>query len=174
MTEPRICRTLVAIAAFAALGSGSAFASCGPNATRTYGDITAIRYARTACFGHCPNYEVLVSQQGFYYVGKSDVSKHGTYKAPLGNTLARVRKTLEAHRFFKLVVPHIAVMDVPHLILSVERCGLATRLDFPQLDEREGVTRLFDALDAIVAHAAWRKTSDSVESPLPRLAPFAR
>ena len=156
----------------AAAGTGSAFAACGQHKVPTYDDVTAIRYARTACFGHCPNYEVLFTQQGYYYVGRGDVAKHGTYEAPLGDAFSRARRALAAHEFYKLNARESNVMDVPHLVITVERCSVTTRLNWPQLDARADITALFDALDAIVARGAWKKTRDSVDSPLSFTAPI--
>jgi hypothetical protein len=58
-----------------------AWAACGQGKAPTYGDIDAIRYEGTNCFGKCPSYEVLFTKKrACYYVGIRYVSKIGTYQ----------------------------------------------------------------------------------------------
>lgn len=74
-------RTFALIGMFVALCASSVSAACGRNGTPNYRDVEAVRYVRTSCFGHCPNYEVLFWGSSLWYVGRSDVARHGTYQA---------------------------------------------------------------------------------------------
>jgi Domain of unknown function (DUF6438) len=151
----------------------AAFAQCH-RGTITYGDIEAVRYARTPCFGRCPVDEVLLSRQGNYYVGRKYVAKTGTYTNADGNALARAIHLLEESRYFTLVVPkHSAfVTDLPHSIISVERCGVTTVLDWNHMAGSGPLEALFKRLDAARDSLTWKKSSDAMDSPLPRLAPI--
>lgn len=148
-----------------------AYAACGPGKTPTYGDISAVRYAHTNCLGRCPSYEVLIWLD-LWYVGRTYVDMPGTYKAPVGNTLMRARRILEAHKFFSLNAVEGEVTDVPHLIVAAVRCSVTTTLDWPAFEKRPDITNLFDALDALIKNVKWHKTSDSTESPEGLLAPI--
>jgi hypothetical protein len=73
---------------------------------------------------------------------------------------------LERHAFFTLSVTPQLVTDVPHLIISVERCDVTTKLDIPDFGQRRDIEELFKELDAVADRVHWKKTSDSYDSPL--------
>ncbi len=152
-------------------------ASCGIGKHPSYSDIRAIRYARTSCFGKCPDYEVLFSDLGLYYAGRRWVKMTGTYEAehPTDEQFRRgvlpasfrlAVRLLERYDFFDLSVEPVLVTDVPHYIIAVERCNVTTKLDMPSYPERRDVEGLFDALDVIKDQVHWTKTSDTDASPL--------
>lgn len=154
-----------------------AYASCGFGKQPGYSDIWAVRYARTSCFGKCPDYEVLFSNLGLYYVGRRWVQMTGTYEAetPTNDEFTRgaIPKSLrlaigvlERHTFFTLSVKPQLVTDVPHLIIAVERCDVTTKLDIPDFGQRRDIAELFKELDAVAEGVHWKKTSDSDDSPL--------
>lgn len=146
--------------------TGHARAACGPGKVPSYSDISGLRYARTDCFGKCPSYEVLIWELGLYYVGRTYVDRPGTYEAPVGDTLLRARALLEAHHFFSLNYDdRRLITDVPHYIVAVVRCGVTTKLDWPEFGDRPDIESLFNAFDALVKNVKWHKTSDSTESP---------
>lgn len=163
-----MCHRLIVFGvAFLIACMGSARAACGPGKVPSYEDIRGLRYVRTGCFGKCPNYEVLISGLGLYYVGRTYVDRPGTYEAPLGDTLLRARALLQAHHFFALNYDdRTLITDVPHYIVAVVRCGVTTKLDWPEFGDRPDIESLFNAFDALVKNTKWHKTSDSTESPL--------
>lgn len=169
-----MCTRLIAFGVVFLIASTSyAQAACGPGKVPGYDDISGLRYVRTECFGKCPSYEVLIWGLGLYYVGRTYVDRHGTYEAPLGNTLLRARTLLAAHHFYALNYDDTRhVTDVPHYILAVARCGVSTKLDWSSAAGRPDIESLFNALDALVKNVKWRKTSDSTESPVNLFAPI--
>ena len=159
---------LTALVVTALLGcTAYADAACGRGQTPTYSDIEGLRFVRTDCFGTCPSYEVLISPFGLYYVGRKYVDKTGTYQASLGNTVTLAKEILQKHDFYRLNYDDSGLItDVPHFILAVERCGVTTKLDWPDYGNRPDIQTLFNALDTIIRNKAWHKTSDSTDSPL--------
>lgn len=129
--------------------------------------------------GTCPDYEVLFSNLGLYYVGRANVRMHGTYEAETPKNYApawspdglrQAVKVLQQHNFFSLSVVPSIVTDVPHLIISAERCGVTTKLDLADSGRRPDIEKLFDQLDAITDRVTWGKTSNDLSSPLGLLA----
>jgi hypothetical protein len=127
--------------------------------------------------GKCPDYEVLFSNLGLYYVGRRWVQMTGTYEAEtptndeftrgaIPKSLRLAISALERHAFFNLSVTPQLVTDVPHLIISVERCDVTTKLDIPDFGQRRDIEELFKELDAVADRVHWKKTSDSYDSPL--------
>ncbi len=148
-------------------------AACGQGKVPTYGDIDAIRYERTNCFGKCPDYQVLfASRNECYYVGTQYVPKHGTYEAVCSPAVVkRAIAVLERQEFYSLNYDSsILVLDAPHYIISVERCGVTTKLDWPWREDRKDIESLFSELDVITDDIRWHKVSNSLESPLPLVA----
>jgi hypothetical protein len=147
--------------------TGYTYAACGQGKVPTYNDISGLRYVRTDCFGKCPSYEVLISNlPGLDYVGRRYVDMLGTYEAPLGHTLTSAQVVLERHHFYGLNYDDTKhITDVPHYIVAVARCGVTTKLDWPDFGDRPDIESLFNALDALVKNVKWHKTSDSTESP---------
>ena len=147
-------------------------AACGEKSTPSYSDITAIRYVRTNCFGKCPTYEVLFTREGCYYVGIANVSRHGTYESACSaEVIDEATSMLKSHQFYYLNAgPDVIVTDVPHLVIAVERCGVTTKLDWPDWEKRPDIPSLFSDLDRITNAIYWRRVSTSLRSPLPLLA----
>jgi Domain of unknown function (DUF6438) len=162
-----------------ALSTSPAQSACG-KARPTYTDIEAVRYERTGCFGKCPTYQVLFSNLGCYYVGIQYVPKHGTYKSACSTLiLKQVSEVLKTRGFYDLNYnSRVLILDTPHYIVSVERCGVTTTLDWPSTEDanldRKDIRALFDELDIVTRQMAWRMVSGSVESPLPLLDPIPR
>ena len=125
-----------------------------------------------SAFGTCPDYEVLFSNHGLYYVGRAYTSKRGTYEATDTRALRRAIAVLQQLEFFKLSVQPSLIMDAPHFIVAAQRCGVSTKLDWPFFGSRPDIEALFDKLDGITNSLTWRKSSTSVESPLNLLAPI--
>jgi hypothetical protein len=146
-----------------------ASASC-VRGSPTYSDIDAVRFERTNCFGgKCPTYEVvLTKEEGCYYVGMHNVDKIGTYKgACVGSTMLRTIAALRTHAFYTLHYDsEVLALDVPHYIVSVERCGVTTILDWPAYEGRKDIMGLLDNLDRVADSVRWHKISDSVQEPL--------
>ena len=165
----RTVRTIAFAAVFGILSNTVCHAACGFGKTPAWSDIEAVRYVRTNCFGKCPSYEVLFWKHGFYYAGHEYVDMPGTYEAPYRqSTFNEVVGTLRQHDFFAMNCDsHMLVMDTPHLIVAVVRCGVTTKFDWPSYGRRTDVPALFDSLDAITKTIPWHKTSDKQESPEP-------
>jgi|HubBroStandDraft_4_1064222.scaffolds.fasta_scaffold00001_233 hypothetical protein len=136
-------------------------AACGKGKIPNYEDITTVAYERTNCFGHCPTYQVIISKLEVTYVGAAWVDMTGTYETPLGHTLPRARSILKAHNFYNLNYDDSPlVTDVPHYIVAALRCGVTTKIDWPDFGPRADILSLFDDLDSMVEHLKWHKTSD--------------
>ena len=105
--------------------------ACGIGQVPKYSDISAVRYEKTACYGVCPNYEVLFSNRGLFYVGRSNVAKHGTYESSDIRKFAEAVSLLSRLDFFAFRIKPVLITDVPHYIVAVERCGVTTKLDWP-------------------------------------------
>jgi Domain of unknown function (DUF6438) len=143
-------------------------AACGRGAP-VYNDIDAVRFERTNCFGNCPAYQVLLTKDGdCYYVGMRNVKKVGTYKGTCSRgTLMRAIVALRSHDFYTLNYDSaVLVLDAPHYIVSVERCGVTTILDWPAHEPRKDIRALLDDLDQISESIRWQKISDSIQTPL--------
>ena len=154
-------------------GIGPAQAACGIGKLPTY-SVEAIRYERTNCFGQCPSYQVLfTSYLGCYYLGFQNVSKHDTFESSCSDqTVRRASLVLMQHDFFNMNCdPSVRVQDAPHYIVSVERCGVTTSLNWPSHGERTDIKSLFNDLDFITKSLKWSKTNASLEPPLPLLVP---
>lgn len=165
--------SLIAVLIAASVTPQISLAACGRGLTPTYRDIEAIRYERTNCFGECPSYEVLFTRDlGCYYVGSKYTSKLGTYKSNCSYTVLKgAIAVLDSHAFYALNYDSsVLVLDAPHYILSVVRCGVTTKLDWPAHDNRQDIESIFARLDAIANRLTWHKVSDSTESPLPLVA----
>lgn len=148
-------------------------AACGKGKTPAYGDIEAIRFERTNCYGKCPSYEVLFARTTTdkyecYYVGREYVSKHGTYQADCSSaTFQKAVGALEFSDFYQLNYDSsVIVTDVPHYVVGAERCGVTTKLDWPASEKRQDIPSLLDQLDGIANSLRWHRVSNSLESPL--------
>lgn len=141
-----------------------ASAACGPGKVPTYSDIEAIWYERTNCFGKCPGYQVAFWKFGECdYVGYKYVSRIGRYEYPCSSDiLKRAIEVLRNDDFYSLDYDSsILVMDAPHYIVAAKRCGVTTKLDWPEYENRKDIESLFDSLDAITTRIRWYKVSNS-------------
>jgi|HubBroStandDraft_5_1064220.scaffolds.fasta_scaffold22314_3 hypothetical protein len=165
------CGALIMTVAFMASSSAGG-AACG-HGTASYTDINAVRYERGGCFGHCPYYQVLFTRLGkCYYVGMKNVSKLGTYESSCSpRILLRAANVLRSRNFYGTDYDSSAlILDTPHYIVSAERCGVTTILNWPAHGTNSRITGLMDDLDAITKRVKWRKISDSSESPVSGIA----
>jgi hypothetical protein len=161
------------VALAVAASSSPALGACGQGKVPTYGDIGAIRYERTACVRNCPSYQVLFTNFGECdYVGRAHVPRHGTYRAICSfSILKRAIVVLEKHQFISINYVPILATDTSNYIVSVERCGVTTILDWPVNDDRQkDIESLLDGLDVITGQIRWHKVSDSLQSPLSQFA----
>lgn len=143
-----------------------AVAACGSGKVPNYTDIDAIWYQRTNCFGKCPGYEVAFYSDGdCYYVGYRYVSKLGRYgQTCTSRTFKRAKQILQSHDFYHLNYDSsVLVMDAPHYIVATQRCGVATKLDWPAFENRRDIESLLDGLDTITDNIHWHKISNSTE-----------
>lgn len=141
-------------------------AKCGHGERPSYSDIDEVRYAATNCFGHCPNYQVLFTRRGGCgYVGISDVARRGTYEGTCSfEIFKRAVRALQARDFYSINYDSSAlVLDTPHSIISVERCGVTTTLDWPDAPPEPRITLLMNDLDAITKGIKWRKTGSGTQ-----------
>jgi hypothetical protein len=154
-------------------------ASCGLGKQPSYSDISAVRYKHTACRGGCAEFEVLFSTFGLYYVGRAHVQMRGTYQVGVParydpswkpEALRLATAALEKAQFYRLSVRPSIITDVPHLIISVERCRVTTILDFANYGQRPDIEKVADELDEVVTRIPWQKVSNTLNSPLPSTA----
>jgi hypothetical protein len=149
----------------------SAEARCGRGQLPNYGDVDAVRYERSNCFGgKCPNYSVLFTKEGqCYYVGTANVGMIGTYRGACTSlTFNSVKSALRGYGFYDLNFDSgVLVLDAPHYLISVDRCGVTTRLDWPAYEDRKDILALLKRLDVITNNVPWRKTGNGLQPPFP-------
>lgn len=166
-----LARILSALSVPLAFGAsiGTAKSACGQGMVPTYGDIAAIQYERTNCFGSCQNYQVLFSNdRECYYVGIRNVSRRGTYQGGCSKVVfKRLIDVLAGHDFYSINYNSaVLVLDAPHYVISVQRCGVTTKLDWPVHGARKDIESLFDALDVVTNEISWHKISSRKLQPL--------
>lgn len=157
-------RLVAAIGFLLTISSAPVLAECGPGKTPTYADVQSVSYGRTACFGRCPSYEVLFTYYNdCEYVGELYVAMPGTYESDCSpDVLRRAVAALNVHKFYTLNYDsHVVVTDVSHYFVSVKRCGVTTKLDWPAYNERKDIESLLSALDKITRRIPWQKKSDA-------------
>lgn len=152
--------------AFAAGMSSAApvFAACGTGQVPNYRDIQSVRYEKTTCFGVCPSYAVSFSPARLTYDGRSNVARMGMYESAEAGKFTDVVALLSKLDFYAIKVKPVFVTDVPHFIIEVERCGVATRIDWPALvwpgvSATHDLRTLFNGLDRITNSVVWHKAS---------------
>jgi hypothetical protein len=159
-----IIRRLAFVLAFTAVASSGApaFAACGNGQIPNYRDIAAVRYEKTACYGVCPSYEVSFSRGGLSYTGRANVARMGDYTSSETGKFSDVVALLSKFDFYSFKVKPVFVTDVPHFIVEVQRCGVATKIDWPALvwpgvSGTHDLRDLFKGLDRITNSVAWHK-----------------
>ena len=138
-----------------------ALAACGSGQTPGYGDISSVRYEKTACYGVCPSFEVSFSRAGLTYTGRDNVARIGNYTSSETGKFDDVVALLSRLQFYSFKVKPVFVTDVPHYIISVERCGVNTSLDWRAMvytgASGGDFGALFNGLDRITNSVVWRK-----------------
>jgi hypothetical protein len=139
-----------------------AHASCGLGKTPRYSDIQLIRFERKNCLGGCVNFEVELSLDGFHYRVNTGTTNEREYSSPFARKIFdRSVTTLKNHAFYLMNYDSsVLAFDTPHLILSAERCGVTTTLDWPLYEHRQDIEGLFNALSTIRDDVDWRKTAN--------------
>ena len=128
--------------------------------------ITEITLERTACFGTCPIYKLILKSDGTaVYIGTRFVERLGTYTAYVSG-FEHLAKIIEARRYFSLSDRYTKpVTDLPSAITSVVRNGKRKTVEnygnFGPLELWEIET----LIDGVVANARWEKVSDSITKP---------
>lgn len=124
--------------------------------------ITEITLERTACYGFCPIYKVILKSDGTAtYIGVKFVERTGTYKAYISG-FENLAKIIEARRYFSLRDRYTEpVTDLPSAITSVVRNGKRKTVEnygnFGPLELWEVET----LIDGLIANARWEKVSNS-------------
>ena len=139
-----------------------AFAACGNGQTPGYGDVSVVRYEKTVCFGVCPSYEVSFSPRVLTYEGRANVTKMGRYESSETAKFSDIIALLAKFDFYSFKIKPVFVTDVPHYIISVERCGATKTLDWPALvypavSGSHDIRALFNGLDRITDGVRWQK-----------------
>lgn len=86
----------------------------------------------------------------------------GSYEAPEAGEFVEVIALLAKLDFYSMNVKRAYVTDVPHYIVSVERCGVTKRIDWPALvwpgvSGTHDIRDLFNGLDRITNSISWRR-----------------
>ncbi|OLE55516.1 MAG: hypothetical protein AUG51_03445 [Acidobacteria bacterium 13_1_20CM_3_53_8] len=151
---------------------------------QSVGQITEISLSRTACFGRCPVYEVILRADGTAtYIGRRFAPRTGTYRGKISNRgFNKLAKLLTARNFFNFE-DHYAVRatDLPSATTSALRDGVRKSVqDYGpgfeedmrrngQPTEREhapaGLLEIERAIDAVAARIKWVKVSDDTTAP---------
>lgn len=145
-----------------------AMAACGQGAVPKYGDINAIEFERANCFGSCQSYQVLITnEQQCYYIGIRNVSKLGSFQGACSPAiLKRAIAVLERNDFYNLNYDSSTlVLDAPHYVISAERCGVTTKLDWPVHGIRKDIETLLMELDTITDTINWHRVSSHPQLP---------
>lgn len=141
--------------------STSAQAACGYHKSPSYTDVTLVEYEKMFCDGTCPIYRVAFTRRELYYHGGKFVRLLGDYEAPGTDEFTRVVAALSEHHFFRLSVDTSALppFGIPTWAVAVFRCGVLTQLEWENFgSENPDIVSLFQVLDAITMHTAWKRT----------------
>lgn len=123
--------------------------------------ITEITLERTACFGFCPIYKVILrSDNTATYIGVRFVERQGTYKAYTSG-FEYLAKIIEARRYFSLRDQYTEpVTDLPSAITSVVRGKRKTISNYGNSGPIE-LWEIETLIDGLIANARWEKVSDT-------------
>lgn len=130
--------------------------------------ITEITLERTACFGFCPIYKLILRSDGTAtYIVMRFVERQGTYKA-YSSGFEHLAKIIEARRYFSFRDRYTEpVTDLPSAITSVVRNGKRKTVEnygnFGPIELWEIET----LIDGVIANARWEKVSDSTTNKIP-------
>ncbi len=126
----------------------------------SFADTTSISFAKTSCFGKCPTSEVVLSHDGFLYFGDRYAERSGTFSSAFNSKVFdRAIDILRSRNFFRLNFDDKAlILDTPHTIVSLTRCGVQTTIDYPGV-ARPDILGLFLQLNAAVEGVQWVKTN---------------
>jgi hypothetical protein len=128
-----IPRFVFGFALFAAISSmAPAYAACGSGRVPGYGDISSVRYEKTACYGVCPSYAVSFSPALFTYDGRSNVARLGTYESSETAKFKDVVALLAKFDFYSFKVKPGFVTDVPHFIVELSAAAVPRKSTGPR------------------------------------------
>jgi hypothetical protein len=124
--------------------------------------ITEITLERTACFGFCPIYKVILrSDNTATYIGMKFVERQGTYKAYISG-FEYLAKIIEARRYFSLRDRYTEpISDMPSAITSVVRNGKRKTIDNYGNSGPIELWEIENLIDGLIANARWEKVSDT-------------
>lgn len=128
--------------------------------------VTEITLERTACFGFCPIYKVILRSDGTAtYIGVNFVERQGTYKGYISG-FEHLAKIIEARRYFSFSNNYTRpITDLPTAITSVVRNGKRKTV---QNYANSGPIELWEIetlIDGLVANVSWEKVNDSTTYP---------
>jgi hypothetical protein len=124
--------------------------------------ITEITLERTACFGFCPIYKVILrSDNTATYIGMKFVERQGTYKAYISG-FEYLAKIIEARRYFSLRDRYTEpISDMPSAITSVVRNGKRKTIDNYGNSGPIELWEIENLIDGLIANVRWEKVSDT-------------
>ena len=124
--------------------------------------ITEITLERTACFGFCPIYKVILrSDNTATYIGMKFVERQGTYKAYISG-FEHLAKIIEARRYFSLRDRYTEpISDMPSAITSVVRNGKRKTIDNYGNSGPIELWEIENLIDGLIANVRWEKVSDT-------------
>ncbi len=119
------------------------------------GDASFVRFERTACFGTCPVYEVIIRGDGsLVYVGKEFAQPKGTYKAQLSpEDLRSLHERIAISGFFEMENEYDGpISDLPSAITEVFINDKRKKKILNRWEGPEDLTRLETYIDQL-----WQK-----------------
>ncbi len=128
--------------------------------------ITEITLERTACYGTCPIYKVILESNGTAtYIGMQFVERKGTYKAYISG-FEQLAKIIEARKYFSFSASYTEpVTDLPSAITSVVRNGKRKTINNYANSGPIELWEIETLIDGLIANARWEKVSDSTTNP---------
>lgn len=124
-------------------------------------DDTVIYYARGACFGMCPIFELTVFRDGkATYLGKNHVDRIGRYEAQVGfSDVEHIRQKAMGIGYFSMQSEYDNehVQDLPNIITAIDNDSKLYRVR----NRYKGPTALrvlYTELDSLIERQAWKPT----------------
>ena len=110
---------------------------------------------------HLPKLPSVFKKGRCDYVGIRNVARYGTYQSECpASILKRAIAVLESQGFYNLSYDSsVLVLDAPHYVVSAERCGVTTKLDWPVQGDRKDIESMLHGLDALTDSVSWHKVS---------------
>lgn len=119
------------------------------------GDASFVRFERTACFGTCPVYEVVIRGDGsLVYTGKEFAQPKGTYEAQLTpEDLRSLHERIAISGFFEMEAEYDGpISDLPSAITEVFISDKRKKKILNRWEGPEDLTRLEAYIDKL-----WQK-----------------